>query len=59
MNRGDLRDRITFEYRAPVVDSSGTPIQDPNTGEISYTWTFKAKAWANVQFLSARELIAA
>ncbi len=51
MNRGECRDRITIEYPAPMQNST--------TGEITYTWTFKCKAWANIQYLSARELMAA
>jgi len=56
---GDLRDRIRFESFSAVVDSSGNPVQDPLTGEITKEWTLVTTCWSSKIPLSGRELLLA
>lgn len=51
MRIGPLRHRITLQAR--------TLVQNPATGEMVPTWTDWAKVWARIDYLSARDLIAA
>lgn len=51
MRNGPLRHRITLQQRGLV--------QDPDSGEMIPGWTDWAKVWARIDYLSARDLIAA
>lgn len=51
MRAGKLRHRVSLQ--APVET------QDPNTGEIIYSWVAVDTLWASIEPLSARDFIAA
>jgi SPP1 family predicted phage head-tail adaptor len=56
---GELRHRLRFEQLTAVTDSSGHPIQDPETGKKQQAWTLFANRWARIRFLKGRELLLA
>lgn len=56
---GLLRHRVVIEEYVPITDTSGEPIQDSQTGEITYVWSVFAEVWAAIEPISAREFIAA
>lgn len=55
MKAGDLRHRIRIDQLANVLDSSGLPVQNSESGEITQEWTPVATVWAQIAALSSRE----
>lgn len=54
---GRLRHRVRFERLEYVLDSNGTPWQDPQTGATRREWREVAEVWAEVAPVSAREFM--
>lgn len=48
---GDLRHRVTIQQR-------GTPVQNPQTGEMVRPWVDVAAVWASISPVSVREYVA-
>ena len=59
MRAGALRHSVRIEAQDYVCDVSGEVVQDPVTGEVKRIWREVATVPASIEYLSARELIAA
>lgn len=58
ISSGKLRHRVRLEENIDQVDSSGTVIQDPSSGEVLRAWTPVGTYWASIEPLSSKEFIA-
>lgn len=56
---GRLRHRLLIQEYGYVLDSSGEPVQDPETGAVEKAWTDLAEVWAGLEPLSGKEFLAA
>lgn len=58
MTAGKYKHRVRFDRLVPLTDSNGDVIQNPVTGAVNRDWVAITTAWASIEALSAREMIA-